>query len=324
MKIHMLLALFAASWCFAEDGFYWLGKIGKSDVQFFQAGAFEHNGNTGATRAEKDFFQKHQTSQKGYYFYEKYRNTIAWVGKITDSAWDIEEHVGSICINCKPNGYIQGIPTGDTVTGFWYSADKSKKQPFRIVKFPITKKDIFQQLSGHRYELQSAEGFYGANTMTGLSREAKGRWSAGGSAISAGMREAFDSDLSKSEVKILNQLQLSITKDLEILIQIDTLKLLRLPFTNEPYFHLEHITAETDGIGRIHEYQKKPSFQAYSYNIATTDIGLFDEHFQIEALPFDIPSAAHIEYNLVSDLFTITLVSADCCASQELYFSRKK
>jgi len=28
--------------------------------------------------------------------------------------------------------------------------------------------------------------------MTGLSREAKGRWSAGGSAISAGMREAFD------------------------------------------------------------------------------------------------------------------------------------
>lgn len=249
---------------------------------------------------------------------------MAWVGKITDSIWDIEEHVGSICINCKPNGYIQGTPVADTVTGFWYSADKSKKQPFRIVKYPITKKDIFHQLSGHRFELQSAEGFYGANTMTSLTRGPKGRWSAGGSSISAGMREAFDSDLSKSEMKLLNQLQISITKDDELLIQIDSLELLRLPFSEEPYFHLENITPETDGIGRIHDYQKKPRFQAYSYNLATTDMGLFDEHLQMDALPFDTPTAAHIEYNMVSDIFTITLVSADCCATQELFFSRKK
>jgi len=302
---------------------FWSGKIGNAGIKLFITGAAFPDNYTPGSDAEKQFYARHKNGVYAYYFYDKYKKDIALVGTMLDGRWRFEEYGGSVCINCKPNGYFDGSIKDDTVSGFWISADSSKRFPLRIENAPLQKKTVFGWLRGGEWVLDNAEGFYGANTMTGLSKDEKGRWSAGGSSISAGMREGYESDLTKEDIKLLDGIRILVTDSLAIVIKIGTRTILRVPYTENPFVTLEKITPETDGIGRIHEYNKKPALTISSINVATTDIGEFDETFQIDALPYDTPSAAHIEYIIQGDLFRVTLVSADCCASQDLTFKRR-
>jgi hypothetical protein len=160
--------------------------------------------------------------------------------------------------------------------------------------------------------------------MTNLGKDQKGRWTAGGSANSGGMREGFDSQLSKEDKKILDGIRIQVTDSLELVVKINSEEILRIAYREDPLFELEQITQETDGIGRVHKYQEQPGLTLSGVNIATTDVGKFDDSFRIDALPYDVPSAAHIEYVIPGDVFRVSLISANCCASQELTFKRVK
>lgn len=306
----------------SEELSFWNGKIANTGIKLFiTSPAFQDNYKPGSD-AEKQFYARHKNGVYAYYFYDKYKKDIALVGTMLDGRLRFDEYSGSVCTNCKPNGYFDGIIKDDTVTGFWFSADSSKRIPFRIEKKFLQRETVLGWLRGGVWVLDNAEGFYGANTMTGVSKDEKGRWSAGGSSISAGMREGYESKLTKEELVILNSIRVMVTDSLEIVIRIGTQTILRIPYTDMPYFALETITPETDGIGRIHEFKTQPALTISSVNIATTDIGGFDDAFTIDALPYDRPSAAHIEYIIPGDLFRVKLVSADCCAYLELTFKR--
>jgi hypothetical protein len=90
--------------------------------------------------------------------------------------------------------------TGDTVSGFWVSADSSKHLPFRIEKAFLLEKAIFGWLRGGEWGLDGTEGFYGAKTMTNLGKDQRGCWTAGGSAISDGMREGHQMKSQRLEI----------------------------------------------------------------------------------------------------------------------------
>jgi len=314
--------LLLVSTSLAATEYFWSGAIGEARIKLIIEGpAYPENYNP-ASDEDTKFYTLHKKSVRGFYQYDKFRSPLSLIGSTQDGAWKLEEHNGSICTNCKPNGYFDGHQNGDSVSGFWTSADSSKKIPFRLTREPLLKKTILGWLRGAEWVLDGAEGFYGANTMTSLGKDQKGRWGAGGSSISGGMREPYDAKVSREENKILNGLRILVTDSLDLVVKAGIQEILRIPYQEDPYFVLEKITKDTDGIGRIHEYQGKPALTISSVNLATTDKGLFDDILQIEALPFDTPTAAHIEYIIPGDGFRITLISADCCATQDLSFVR--
>ena len=185
----------------SENLSFWSGKVGKATVKLFLTGPAYPDNYIPSSDAEAKFYTKHKNAVQGYYLYDKYKTMLSLIGTTLDGRWKFEEHQGSICTNCRPNGYFDGLLTGDTVSGFWVSADSSKRLPFRIEKAPLLKRTIFGWLRGGEWALDNAEGFYGANTMTELGKDQRGRWTSGGSAISGGMREGYESQLSKEDKK---------------------------------------------------------------------------------------------------------------------------
>ena len=306
----------------AEDLFFWSGTVGGAKIKLFLQGRQFPEGHQLAFNDDPKFYARHKDSIRGFYEYDKYKGMLSLIGTTQDGNWKFEEHKGSICTNCKPNGYFDGHQIGDTVTGFWLSGDSSKRVPFRIEKQPLSKRTVFGWLRGAEWALEEAEGSYGANAMTSLQKDAKGRWTAGGSSISGGMREGYDTGLSKEEKRLLSGLRILVTDSLDVVVKTDAQELLRIAYSDDPLFALDHITPEADGIGRIHAYRGKPSLTIGDINIATTDRGKFDDVLKVDALPFDTPTAAHIEYGIAGDAFRISLISADCCASQDLAFRR--
>jgi hypothetical protein len=306
----------------AEELFFWDGTIGAAKIRLFLVGREYAENHKLAFNDDPKFFARHKDSIWGFYQYDKYKAELSVIGTTQDGNWKFEEHTGSICTNCKPNGYFDGHQTGDTVTGFWTSGDSSKRLPFRIEKQRLSKKTVFGWLRGGEWALERAEGQYGANAMTSLWKDAKGRWKAGGSAITQAMREGYGLDVSKDEKRLLSGLRIFVTDSLDVVVNSDAEELLRIPYSDEPLFALDEITPETDGIGRIHAYRDKPGLTIARLTIATTDRGKLADVLKVEALPFDTPAAVHIEYGISADTFAVSLISGDCCASQELVFKR--
>lgn len=306
----------------AEDLFFWSGTIGSAKIRLFLVGREYPENHKLAFNDDPQFFARHRDSIWGFYQYDKYKTRLSLIGTTQNGDWKLEEHTGPICTNCKPNGYFDGHQIGDTVTGFWNSGDSTKRVPFRLEKQVLSKRTVFGWLRGGEWALESAEGQYGANAMTSLWKDTKGRWKAGGSAISEASREGYDVRLSKEESRLLSGLRILVTDSLDVVVSSDSEELLRIPYSDEPFFALDGITPQTDGIGRIHAYREKPGLTIDGMNIATTDRGGLDDVLKVDALPFDTPAAAHIDYGLADDVFGIFLISADCCAEQHLMFRR--
>lgn len=306
----------------AEDLFFWSGAVGAAGIKLFIQGREYPQNHELAPNDDPKFFARHKDSMRGYYQYDKYKGELSLIGTIQDGTWKLEEHKGSVCTNCKPNGYLEGQQAGDTVTGFWISADSSKRVPFRIEKHVLSRRAVLGWLRGGEWGLDEAEGFYGANTMTGLHKATNGRWTAGGSSIVAGMREGYDASLSKEDKRLLDGFRIFVTDALDVVVRSGGQEILRIAYSDEPLFALDEITPETDGIGRIHGHRDEPGLTVGGINVGTTDRGKFDDVLKVDALPYDTPSAAHIEYGIADDVFRISLISADCCASQDLVFRR--
>jgi hypothetical protein len=303
-----------------EDLSYWSGKIGNETIKLFLTGpAFPAN-YIPTSGADTMFDNKHKNAVSGYYFYDKNKAILSLIGTTMDGRWKFEEHNGSICTKYKPNGYLDGYLAGDTVSGIWVSADSSKHLPFLIKKTPFLKRTVFGWLSGGEWALHGAEGICSANTFTNLRKDEQGRWRAHGSAPNG--PEGWDYLLSGEEKRIVDGTRIQVTDSLELVVNVNDKEVLRISYLEDPIFTIRQTTTEIDRTGPIYEYQRQPGLTLTGVNIATTDIGKFDVFLRIDALPYNIPSVAHIEYTIIDDLFHITLLSKDCCANQDLTFKR--
>jgi hypothetical protein len=80
----------------------------------------------------------------GFYCCLKYKSPIAIIGNRDGNALHLEEHKGgSICTNCKPAAFFDGVQKNDTISGIWITVDSTRSLPFSVVKKRLDKKIIF-------------------------------------------------------------------------------------------------------------------------------------------------------------------------------------
>lgn len=302
-----------------DDLDFWNGNIGSATIKLFLLGTFNSANYSPIPTDNSELHTKLKNKVQGYYLYDKYKKEIPLIGTILDGHWKFDEYDGH-CINCKSNGYFDGISIGDTVSGFWESADRTKHIPFRIEKAPLLKRTVFGWLRGGVWALDGAEGFCGASTFTNLHKDEHGHWRAYGSPSNGPV--SWDYQLSGEEKTIVDAIRIHITDSLELVVNVKDKEVIRIPYREDPLFTIRQTTTEIDSTGQIYKYQGQPGLTPISVNIATTDIGKFDDFLNIDALCYNIPSVAHIEYAITDDLFHITLMSKDCCANQELTFKK--
>ncbi len=172
------------------------------------------------------------------------------------------------------------------------------------------KKSTLIKLKGD-HKLKSISGFMGANTMVDYSIE-NGKWTASGSSNMGGMREGYDIDLTKDDLKKLQTMKIVVSDDLSV----------SLYYNNKEYFKAPF---KEDGLS----YSLKKSPKEYSSHMSENlkanstfiDDYLYfyakDNFKETELENLDIvgvlADAVVIKYNTKTNEFEMSLFYSACC-----------
>jgi hypothetical protein len=183
---------------------------------------------------------------------------------------------------------------------------------------PKSEKEII--LSGliGDHALTSISGFMGANTMVDYTLE-RGKWLAQGSAIEEGMRQAYDIDLEREDIKMLSSMKIQVSKDLSV----------KLMCNGKTYY-----TMPMNANGMAYFLRDSP--KKYSSNFpaklseSATVIGDYlylyakDHVSENEISSLNITEVfadvISISYNIKSKQFEMSLFYGECCDNSIYYF----
>lgn len=197
------------------------------------------------------------------------------------------------------------------------STEKSEKAD-DIAKEEISeKKSTLIKLKGD-HKLNSISGFMGANTMVDYTIE-NGKWKASGSSNMGGMREGYDIDLTKDDLKKLQTMKIVVSEDLTVSLFCNNKEYFKAPFKEDGF-----------------SYFLKKSPKKYSSNMAESlkaNSTFIDDHLYLYAddsfkesdlADIDIAgamaNAALIKYNTKTMEFEMSLFFADCCDNSTYIF----
>ena len=116
------------------------------------------------------------------------------------------------------------------------SASMSLNSEKIVEKELSQKKSTLIKLKGE-HKLSSISGFMGVNTMLDYYIE-NGKWIASGSSNSGGMREGYDIELSKEDLKKLQSMKIFVSDDLSISLICDNKEYFKSPFQEDEMNYL--------------------------------------------------------------------------------------
>jgi hypothetical protein len=203
--------------------------------------------------------------------------------------------------------------------GQWLSGDGRSVLRFDARPVPPDRRALLQQVVGE-HPLEAISGFFGANTMSDITRDGS-RWQASSSSISGGTRQGQPVGLRRSDLAVLNGLRLRVAPTLDIELLAQGRVVARFPFGDSPAFNVTHISREDGAIQGIF-HGEHSHWVGQRLRIATTD-----EIKLLPLLPFQniyldaaAPTAVVLELDPLSLSFELRLVSGHCCDQVTLQF----
>lgn len=172
------------------------------------------------------------------------------------------------------------------------------------------KKRTLTNLTGE-YKLNSIVGATGANTMLDYFVE-KGRWTASGSSINDGMREAYDIELSKNDRLKLQTMKIVVGEDLSVALHCNNIAYFNAPFQEEGMTYILRNSPKEYSSYMSESLKKTTTFlEDYLYLYAKDQINESEiRNVDIAEIGAD---ALVIKYNTKTKEFEVVLFYGDCC-----------
>lgn len=168
------------------------------------------------------------------------------------------------------------------------------------------------------HKLTSISGFAGANAMMDYTRE-NGTWIAQGSAISEGMREAYDIELDAAAKKKLNSMKIQVSADLTVTLLCNGKSYYASPFNDEgmAYFLRKSPKNYSSLPGKLAGNSTFIGDNLYLY----AKDGIAENEMASINVAEVIADVIVISYNKKSKQFEMNLFYGDCCDSATYYFN---
>lgn len=219
----------------------------------------------------------------------------------------------------KPNAILSGTVAGDSISGVWSVPDRAKKldlearmtSEVRLKK----KKEALQDAVG-TYYLESANGAIGANGMFDIFKE-NGAWKSAVSAISGGMREGYENEISKDELSLLNSTRITVDSALAVRLIVREKMLLEIPFNETGMLY----KMDKPSLSVLDEVLKKlaPSTTYVEEELYLAALQSVDYS---NALPVEVASGMLVlSYSPGSSSFRIHIAQS-CCDNNLLVFAK--
>lgn len=190
------------------------------------------------------------------------------------------------------------------------STEKSEKAD-DVAKEEISeKKSTLIKLKGD-HKLKSISGFMGANTMVDYTIE-NGKWKASGSSNMGGMREGYDIDLTKDDLKKLQTMKIVISDDLSVSLYYNNKEYFKAPFKEDGFsYSLKKSPKEYSSHMSENLKANSTFIDDYLYfyakdNFKETEI----ENLDIVGVLAD---AVVVKYNTKTNEFEMSLFYSACC-----------
>lgn len=168
------------------------------------------------------------------------------------------------------------------------------------------------------HSLNSISGFMGANTMVDYTLEG-GKWVAEGSGIEDAMRQAYDIDLEREDIKMLSSMKIQVANDLSVKLVCNGKTYYTMPMntTGMAYFLRNSPKKYSSNFpAKLSESATIIGDYLYLYakdNVSENEISSLNIA-QVEA---DVISIA---YNTKTKQFEMSLFYGDCCDNSTYYF----
>ncbi len=190
------------------------------------------------------------------------------------------------------------------------STEKSEKAD-DVVKEEISeKKSTLIKLKGD-HKLNSISGFMGANTMVDYTIE-NGKWTASGSSNMGGMREGYDIELTKDDLKKLQTMKIVVSDDLSVSLYYNNKEYFKAPFKEDGFsYSLKKSPKEYSSHMSENLKANSTFIDDYLYfyakdNFKETEL----ENLDIVGVLAD---AVVIKYNTKTNEFEMSLFYSACC-----------
>jgi hypothetical protein len=211
--------------------------------------------------------------------------------------------LSAILISCGEKNKDASSETKD-------STEKSEKSD-DIAKEEISeKKSTLIKLKGD-HKLNSISGFMGANTIVDYVIE-NGKWTASGSSNMGGMREGYDVELTKDDLKKLQTMKIVVSDDLSVSLYCNNKEYFKAPFKEEGFSYSLKKSPK--------EYSSHMSENLKANSTFIDDYLYFyvkDNFKESELENLDIvgvlADAVVIKYNTKTNEFEMSLFYSACC-----------
>jgi hypothetical protein len=262
--------------------------------------------------------KKSGNTLKGSYQYKGKTSQLDLQGTIDSSGiFTMNEFAGMVY--SKPNAIFSGTMSGDSMRGVWSVPDGSRKLAFEVhITSEVRlkpKKEALQSAVG-TYYLESVSGAVGANGMFDLYKE-NGVWKSTSSAISGGMREGYENDLSSDERSLLSSTRITVDSVLTVRLVVRDEILLEIPLTENGMLY----KMDKPSLSVLDEVLKKLS-PSTTYVEEELYLAALQSVDYSKALPVEISSGMLVlSYSPGSGSFLIHIAES-CCANNMLVFAK--
>ncbi len=199
------------------------------------------------------------------------------------------------------------------------STSNAENSPSSVKEELSRKKSTLTNLIGE-HKLTSISGFMGANAMVDYLIE-NGKWIASGSSISAGMREAYDIELSNDDLNKLKSMKIVVSKDLSLSLSCNNKEYFKTPFQEDglSYF-LKKSPKDYESNMSINLNSKSTFIDEYLYLYAQDKVKESEINYvDIAQVSAD---AVVVKYNTKTNEFEINLFYGDCCDNSTYIFKK--
>jgi hypothetical protein len=179
------------------------------------------------------------------------------------------------------------------------------------------KKKVLTSLIGE-HKLQSISGAMGMNGMFDYTKNA-GKWSATESALSMGMREAYDVDLSKNDLKHLNSMAITVGDDLSVSLMSNGKEFFKTSFNENGLGYFLKNSPEDYISGVPEKLTPETTFLDGSLYLFAKDFISENDMNKINITSAYV-DAAMLSYNTKSKQFELSLFLGECCDNATYFF----
>lgn len=266
-------------------------------------------------------FNKFNSILGGSYNYQGKSGSLQLRGSMQDTGELILNEFNALG---EQTGVFEGKLVGETISGKWYNAKRTKSMPFTLKRSNIaslqTKSDVLSDALG-LYTLSSIAGDMGANTMFDTYQD-KGKWVSSSSGIISSSRVVTEVPLTSNDIELLNNFHIVVDDHLNVHVYAGLSELINCKFNPNGM----ELRMQNDTDNPLNEKLK-----ALNSSTIFNDnrlILLASNHMDFTNTlkgGFDVIASDNmiLTYNPVERKFELDIFESTCCNGNILTFDKK-